>query len=146
MYCSNCGFPDQDNKFCSSCGFELTNKSKKSAPSQSVLIPNGVADTVLATRSLVWLGVSIAWFALWVIGFTASSLQQQRVVPGLGTALFLGLFIPVVGTIYGIRALVQSQYSKQLRGQKYLITGGILGLLINLYMVGAYIAGMITSP
>lgn len=145
MYCSYCGTADQDNAYCSSCGSKLQNST--SDISETIGDSGFVqfAETKLATKSLVWFGISIAWFILWVTGFTMSQIAQQRFIPGLATALLIGLFIPILGSIYGVRALVDSQYSKGLRGQSYLITGGILGLLLNLFMFGSYLVTMATE-
>lgn len=142
MYCSHCGAADQDNTYCSTCGSKLQISPSETADAQEEFSVIQFAETKLATKSLVWFGISVAWFAIWLTGFTVSQMQQGRYISGLVTALTIGLFIPLVGSIYGIRALVDSQYSKGLRGQTYLITGGIIGLLLNLYMFGSYVATM----
>lgn len=142
MYCSHCGAADQDNTYCSSCGSKLQTSLSKTTKTQEDFSGIQFAETSLATKSIVWFGISVAWFAIWLTVFTVSQMQQGRYISGLVTALTIGLFIPIVGSIYGIRALVNSQYSKGLRGQTYLITGGIIGLLLNLYMFGSYIATM----
>lgn len=130
MYCSNCGEPDQDGRFCSKCGFQ--NKGESAKQASHIPYKKITASTASERLAVSNQGSSTTGFVLSLIG-----------------AIFVA--VPLICLPLSITGLVISQKRlKQLGSQNYgrglaqagLVIGWIAAGLTTLFMLlaipGAY--------